>query len=74
MIIVSHKKAGIYIFYRKYIYGKTTGGAKLTPNLIKFTENPLFQLAICKFADFQKLHVFYELFIFTSIRLISQNV
>lgn len=31
MTYESHKKAGLHPFSRKYIFGKTKGGVKLTP-------------------------------------------
>lgn len=32
MTYESHKKAGLHPFSRKYIFGKTKGGVKLTPH------------------------------------------
>ena len=79
--IKSHKKAGLHTFYRKYIFRKTSGGVKLTPNLMKLTENSFFQLVICIFAKqdnndqwLSKITCFYKLFIFTSIKFISRNI
>ena len=48
MIILNVTKKQEFTFFRK-----TTGGVKLTPNLIKFTKNPFFQLAIANSLTFK---------------------
>ena len=49
-VIKSYKKTELHAFYRKYIFGKTILGMKLTHSLIKVRENSFFQLVIWKFS------------------------